>query len=230
MTRILVCLLSAIFLSPCLGVELVGEPIIETTSSNAVVHWQTDVSAGTKIQLTPNVGKTIIPDKRPDTTHTATIGGLEPGMKYSVAVGTARAWLHTNTFTTTGAARIEKTEKKTKPVTAIPKKVELNAPPTRKTWGNLYSLADHFERHGSDFKAKDEDDYARQAWEFLQRAKAEGLPAKSDDDGSLRVFDPKTRTFASYNSDGTTKTYFKPESRDYFDRQPGNPINLKTAR
>src|SRR5437879_856269 len=43
-------------------------------------------------------------------------------------------------------------------------------PPTRKMWGNMATLQDHFERHGRDFRAKDPEDYARMAWEFLQRA------------------------------------------------------------
>ena len=76
----------------------------------------------------------------------------------------------------------------------------------------------------------DADDYARMSWEFLQRAKAEGLPAKVDEAGVLRVFDPKRGTFASYNHDGTTKTFFKPGGRDYFDHQPGKTVNLKTSK
>ena len=32
-----------------------------------------------------------------------------------------------------------------------------------------------------------------------------------------------------YNRDGTTKTYFKPGSPDYFDRQPGRPVKLNRA-
>jgi pyocin large subunit-like protein len=68
------------------------------------------------------------------------------------------------------------------------------------------------------------------AWEFLQRAKTEGLPAKQDETGVLRVFDPGSGAFAAYNRDQTTKTFFKPGSRDYFARQPGHSIDLKTWR
>ena len=96
-------------------------------------------------------------------------------------------------------------------------------------WGNISSLQDHFDRHGKDFHATSPDDYARQAWEFLQRATSEGLPAKIDEsDGTLRVWDPRTHAFAAYNRDGTAKTYFKPGSPDYFQRQPGKPIKLKS--
>ena len=34
----------------------------------------------------------------------------------------------------------------------------------------------------------------------------------------------QTRAFAAYNRNGTTKTFFKPESRDYFERQPGELV------
>lgn len=100
----------------------------------------------------------------------------------------------------------------------------------RQTWGHIDTLADHFARHGRDFHARDADDYAAQAAAFLQRAKTNGLPAKRDADGSLRIFDPGTGAFGAYNANGTTRTYFKPGSPGYFDRQPGTPIDLRTAR
>ena len=68
------------------------------------------------------------------------------------------------------------------------------------------------------------------AWEFLQRAKATGLPAKRDVDRVLRIFDPATRAFGAYNPDETTKTFFKPGSRDYFERQPGKQVDLRTRK
>lgn len=43
-------------------------------------------------------------------------------------------------------------------------------------------------------------------------------------EGVFRGFDPKTRAFGASHADGTTKTFFKPESRDYSDRQPGTPV------
>lgn len=101
-------------------------------------------------------------------------------------------------------------------------------PPTTRTWGDMDSLQDHFVRHGRDFAAKSADDYAAKAWLFLQRAKDEGLPAKLDpDNGTIRVWDGASRTFAAYNRDFTTKTYFRPQSPDYFQRQPGKPVRLR---
>ena len=99
-----------------------------------------------------------------------------------------------------------------------------------RTWGNPASLPDHFARHGADFGARDAQEYAAMAAQFLQRAKADGLPAKVDDRGTLRVFDPVSGAFGAYNRNGKTKTFFKPGSRGYFDRQPGRLVNLKTNR
>ena len=97
-------------------------------------------------------------------------------------------------------------------------------------WANPASLPDHFARHGHDFGAKDPDDYERMAYEFFQRAKREGLPCKVDNTGVYRVFDRRSGAFGAYNPDGTTKTFFKPGSPAYFDRQPGRAIDLKTLR
>jgi pyocin large subunit-like protein len=101
---------------------------------------------------------------------------------------------------------------------------------TRQTWGRMETLADHFARHGKDFGAGDADDYAAQAAAFLERARTTGLPAKRDADGSLRVFDRSTGAFGAYNSNGTTRTYFKPGKPGYFDRQPGVLVDLRTLR
>ena len=68
------------------------------------------------------------------------------------------------------------------------------------------------------------------ATEFLRRARTEGLPAKLDADGVLRVFDPQSGAFGAYNRDGTTRTFFKPGNRAYFERQPGRSINPRTWR
>lgn len=99
------------------------------------------------------------------------------------------------------------------------------APPSSRTWGNLASLPDHFARHGADFQSRNQDDYAAKAWLFLQRARTQPLPMKLDEDGTLRVWEAKTGTFAAYNHDGTTKTFFKPGSGTYWQRQPGRMVS-----
>lgn len=217
-------------LRAAVGVELAHPPILEAGPTNAVVRWLTDVPAGSKVRIdSPGAKVTVTQGNTPSTNHEAVISGLQPGTRYRVVVGTARVWLATNTFTTSGFTTGKNLGEK--PAPAVPvSKPETSAPPSYKTWGNPASLVDHFERHGADFQAKDPEDYARKAWEFLQRAKAEGLPAKIDEGKVLRLFDPKSGTFAAYNCDGTTKTFFKPESRGYFDRQPGKPTNLKASK
>lgn len=88
-------------------------------------------------------------------------------------------------------------------------------------WGNPKTLERHFRDHGADFGASSADDYARQASDFFRRSQIERLPTKIDKDGVIRVWDPKTNSFGSFNPDGTTKTFFKPTSPTYFERQPG---------
>jgi pyocin large subunit-like protein len=99
--------------------------------------------------------------------------------------------------------------------------LELN---TATTWGRAETLADHFARHGGDFAAKTADDYAGMASRFFQESQAAKLPTKIDSQGVIRVFDPKTGSFGSFNPNGTTRTFFKPSSPTYFDRQPGTLV------
>jgi hypothetical protein len=102
----------------------------------------------------------------------------------------------------------------------------VKTPPTAKTWGYMPSLQDHYERHGRDFNCTSADDYAAKAWMFLQYARRNNLPMKWDAaDRTLRVWEPKTRAFAAYNANGTTKTFFRPNSDSYWSRQPGKPIS-----
>lgn len=89
------------------------------------------------------------------------------------------------------------------------------------SFGNLTRLDRHFADHGADFGAINADDYARQASQFLERSQVEGLPIKIDPNGTIRVYDPVSNTFGAYNANGTTRTFFKPTSPTYFDRQPG---------
>lgn len=87
-------------------------------------------------------------------------------------------------------------------------------------WANPKTLSDHFKRHGADFNAVDEDDYARKAHELYEGR--DEFQVKADKDGVIRVYDPDTSAFGAYNADGTTRTFFKPsDGQRYFDRQPG---------
>jgi hypothetical protein len=63
--------------------------------------------------------------------------------------------------------------------------------------------------------------HAADASEFLLEALEDGYPMKVDADGVIRVYDPETNTFGSYNADGTTRTFFKPKTgAAYWATQP----------
>ena len=236
----------AVFLSVCLvpgaglAVEVLDGPKVQVSGATATVSWRTDVPTGTSVRFgtsEKNLNRKA-ETEGVDTSHTVSLGGLEPGTTYWFNVGTSKRPLKAGTFTTSGVGpKTTGPSQATPPAPSpevkpapkpVPAPVQTPAPPTRQTWGNLPALQDHFVRHGRDFGAKNADDYAAKAWLFLQRAKAEKLPAKLDaSDGTIRVWDPKTRAFAAYNRDGTTKTYFKPDSADYFQRQPGKACTLR---
>lgn len=207
---------------------ITGGPTVEfTNATQAVIRWSTDVTTGTRVFFGESVTRmTRRADGDLGVSHSAVLPALEPGTKWFFTVGTARVPLATNSFVVPEKTIRERAPPSASAATSRPPgaKPPKNTPPARETWGYLPSLADHFERHGRDFNSKDAEDYARMAWEFQQRAKAEGLPTKVDSEGVKRIYDPKSGAFAAYNRNGTTKTFFKPNSRDYFDRQPGKLI------
>ena len=233
----------------CLGntllhaVELIGQPQTTTTANTATIQWRTDVDCGTRLQFGLSPASL---DRKAEgavtSDHTIQLNSLAPATTYYYNVGSARTRLATGTFTTAGAAPAAAAAPQpsllrrvldviTPDKKAAPAAVPSQAPPTRKTWGHLDSLQDHFNRHGGDFSSKSPDDYAAKAWLFLPRARAESLPMKVDDtDGTLRVFDPNTRTFAAYNDAGMTKTFFKPDNPAYWQHQPGRVVKPADLR
>jgi hypothetical protein len=218
------------------AIHLIAPPAIEATAATeTVVRWKIDNPAGGKVRygLSPERLDRTASDAL-GTDHSVTLRDLQPGTRYFFSIGTARTPLTTGSFIA-GKARAAEEEKLSvlekigraiaKP-TPAPRPLVPDAPPTRLTWGYVASLQDHFERHGADFGAKSPDEYAAQAWRFRERAVAERLPMKLDSDGTVRVFDPKSRAFASFNRNGTTKTYFRPDNPGYWQRQPGKPIQI----
>jgi hypothetical protein len=95
----------------------------------------------------------------------------------------------------------------------------LNNSLTEANWANPDTLQDHFDRHGADFEAADPLDYAMKARNFFDHPA--DFRTKIDSEGVIRIYDPNTNTFGAYNADGSTRTFFKPASPTYFDRQPG---------
>ena len=212
--------------------EVVGNvEVAEITPLGATVRWRTDVPTGSRVDYGTAPDKLAQKAEGGPVTgsHAVTLTGLVAGTKYFFAVGTARRQLAKGEFVTAGGVTSAKptapaVNQSAKPAAkSPPSSPPAVAPPTRQTWGNVASLEDHFQRHGADVAAKNADDYARKAWEFRQRARSGELLLKIDADGVQRVFDPKSGLFAAYNRDGTTKTFFKPDSRGYFERQPGKP-------
>jgi RHS repeat-associated protein len=95
---------------------------------------------------------------------------------------------------------------------------------TSESWANAATLGKHFTKHGSDFGAESADDYARMASEFFQNGSASKLPTKIDADGTIRMFDPASNTFGAFAPSGQAKTFFKPTSNSYWDKQPGTIV------
>lgn len=220
------------------AVELVGQPQVKAEANAATISWKTDVECGTRLSYGRNAAQL---DQKTEggvsSAHEVSLPGLAPGTTYYYSVGSARTKLATGTFTTPGAAAPSSIVRRVLDVLSPEKKpppsdaAALRTPPTRQTWGNVTTLQDHFDRHGRDFSSTSPDDYAAQAWRFLQRARADSLPMKLDEtDGTLRVFDTKTGIFAAYNGVGRTKTFFKPESPGYWQRQPGRPVKPADLR
>lgn len=138
-------------------------------------------------------------------------------------VGAGLLWFHSPHATKPQAAGASSTEQ-------INSQRVLSHSDILRSWGNPTSLQDHFARHGRDFGARNADEYALLAYQFLHRATVEPYRAKIDNQGVLRIYDPQTGSFGAYNPDGTTKTFFKPGSSGYFDRQPGQAIDLRNPR
>jgi hypothetical protein len=236
-----------VFLMPARlrAVEVIDGPRVEVAGTTATVWWKLDAPAGGTVRFGLAEEALNRSQKSPvvATEHTVRLDGLQAGVRYHYSVGTARRPLKTGSFVagagsgTRGqrapdgedgpARRGGSADDAPSSAKKAPTASDAAAPPARRTWANVATLRDHYERHGRDFAATSAEDYAAQAWRFLQRAKTEGLPAKIDPEGTLRVWDPRTRSFAAYTRQGLTKTYFKPGSRDYFERQPGRPVRLK---
>lgn len=220
--------------------SIVGAPQVAALSPTSVtVSWRTDVPTGTRVTYGLAAERLDLSAEGPLTdAHAVKLDGLQKGRRYYYSVGTARKTLATGQFTMASSPAASAAPASASPASPPPPKSALariftpaapaEAPSSRTTWGNPGSLQDHFDRHGADFAARSPEDYAAQAWRLRQRARGGGLLVKVDADGVQRVFDPATGAFAAYNRDGTTKTFFKPGSRDYFTRQPGQPAKTVT--
>jgi len=235
--HLIVCFSLWLTATGAFAAEITTGPEVEVKGLTAVVRWTTDVTCGTVLKYGTNPNNLNHREEGAlGQKHEVLLNGLTDGQTYFFTAGTSKKALKNGQFTVGKPAKAEPVPRaapkpapppvqKAAPEPAKPAPRE--APPAKATWGDLSSLRDHFNRHGRDFGSTSPEHYARQAWEFLQRAMAEGLPAKVDEDGVIRVYEAKTKSFAAYNRDGTTKTFFKPQRPDYFRDQPGKIIRLK---
>lgn len=227
------------------AVELLGEPQVTVAGTEATLQWKTDVACGTRVSYGLVAEKLDQKAEGPVTSvHEVTLRDLLKGATYHFTLGSARQRLHVGSFQTGSTAISPAPPQAALGSPSILDKVkgffstdekpaarpaasqaQPRAPPAQQTWGRMETLRDHYERHGRDFQSASMEDYAAQAWHFLQRARAGEVPMKWDDsDGTLRVFDPRTRAFAAYNRDGKTKTFFRPGNASYWQRQPGRIV------
>lgn len=93
----------------------------------------------------------------------------------------------------------------------VPSKTSIRNSSSKSNWGSEKTLERHFKDHGKDFNANSPSDYAQKASAFLRESQINKYPTKIDRGGIIKVYDPKTNTFGSYNSNGSTKTFFKPD-------------------
>jgi hypothetical protein len=93
-----------------------------------------------------------------------------------------------------------------------------------RTWGDPRLLPGEYGQHGREFSARSVFHYAAMAAHFFQEAPKYGFPSKVDDDGVIRIYDPGSNTYGEYNSDGTTRAFFRPrQGPAFWDEQQGTP-------
>lgn len=93
-------------------------------------------------------------------------------------------------------------------------------------WWDSTTFMDHYSRHGFDFWNISEVEYARLANNFFMNSS--NFLRKTDSQWTIRLYDPKTNSFGSFNSNGTTKTFYKPNptvhgyvsNLEYWNAQP----------
>lgn len=79
------------------------------------------------------------------------------------------------------------------------------------SWTKRKRLKYHYDKHGKDFNSSSSSDYASQAEKFKQSAAKKNVPSFKDKNGLTKIYDPKTNTYGSYDTNGKTKTFFKPK-------------------
>ena len=94
-------------------------------------------------------------------------------------------------------------------------------------FGDDLKLEDHFIRHGADFGLETASDYEKAADAFLTSELGEGVRELTRTNGDVVRWDPETDAFGVVSSDGTIRTFYKPDpdqhgfatNEEYFNAQ-----------
>ena len=79
---------------------------------------------------------------------------------------------------------------------------------------------EHYRKHGSEFGAITQDEYLRRAQDLRDRPVGGSVLEAVRADGVITRFDRESGAFLAVNSDGTIRTFFRPnQGETYFRRQ-----------
>lgn len=85
---------------------------------------------------------------------------------------------------------------------------------------NRERLLEHFRKHGREFGVKKAADYLRLAQILRDRPRSDDVLEFVRNDAVTSKFDRASGAFVAYNSDGTLRTFFRPNDGEaYFERQ-----------
>jgi pyocin large subunit-like protein len=97
-----------------------------------------------------------------------------------------------------------------------------NTPSTKTNVGfaSREKLREHYEKHGAEFGSITMEQYLLQAQTLRDRAAGGNILQFTRTDGVTTRYDRDSGDFIAFNSDGTIRTYFKPNAGEsYFLRQ-----------
>jgi len=81
----------------------------------------------------------------------------------------------------------------------------------KNNWGKPETLQDHTERHGPDFGTKSINKYSQKAQEFRTSIGNSGVESVTTRSGVTKIYDIPNNIYGSYNRNGSTKTFMKPD-------------------
>jgi len=85
-------------------------------------------------------------------------------------------------------------------------------------------LIEHYRKHGAEFGARTADDYLNRARALRDRRAGRNVLEAVRKDGVITRYDRSTGAFLAFDSDGTIRTFFRPNLGEiYFRRQLSRP-------